>query len=284
MTQVDQFESIFRSALVDVYEYKLVDISSVLLVTDRKEAEVQAYLKHIQRFLGVLGNSVSWDILGEGDFATTRELLDHVDHKSPDLICSYRNLFSTDWQYPHSLGSNLDVLIQKTDVPVLVLPHPAAGYATDHALENTDTVMAITDHLSSDHRLVNYAVRFSHVEGKVFLTHIEDEKTFDRYINAISKIPTIDTDEAKKAIREQLLKEPRQYIESCRQVLEKHNISVDIERIVVYGRSLSSYKQLISEHNVDLLVMNSRDEDQSAMHGIAYPLAVELRHIPLLMI
>ena len=284
MTQVDQFESIFRSALVDIYEYKLVDIDSVLLVTDRKDDEVQAYLKDIQRFLGVLGNSVSWDILGEGDFATTSELLEHVDQKSPDLICSYRNLFSADWQYPHSLGSNLDVLIQKTDVPVLVLPHPAAGYTTDHALENTDTVMAITDHLSNDHRLVNYAVRFAQVEGTVFLTHVEDERTFERYISVISKIPAIDTDEAKEAIREQLLKEPRQYIESCKQVMAEHNIPVNLDRIVIYGRSLSSYKQLISEHKVDLLVMNSRDEDQSAMHGMAYPLAVELRHIPLLMI
>jgi hypothetical protein len=35
---------------------------------------------------------------------------------------------------------------------------------------------------------------------------------------------------------------------------------------------------------VDLLVMNTKDEDHSAMHGLAYPLAVELRGTPLLML
>jgi hypothetical protein len=30
--------------------------------------------------------------------------------------------------------------------------------------------------------------------------------------------------------------------------------------------------------------MHTRDQDQLAMHGLAYPLAVELRHIPLLLV
>jgi hypothetical protein len=30
--------------------------------------------------------------------------------------------------------------------------------------------------------------------------------------------------------------------------------------------------------------MNTKDEDQLAMHGLAYPLAIELRTIPLLML
>ena len=43
-------------------------------------------------------------------------------------------------------------------------------------------------------------------------------------------------------------------------------------------------RRLIDEHKVDLLVMNSRDEDQLAMHGLAYPLAVELNHVPMLLL
>ena len=46
----------------------------------------------------------------------------------------------------------------------------------------------------------------------------------------------------------------------------------------------SEYKRLIDEHAVDLLVLNTKDEDQLAMHGIAYALAVEMRQIPLLML
>ena len=44
------------------------------------------------------------------------------------------------------------------------------------------------------------------------------------------------------------------------------------------------YKELGQKPQVDLLVMNTKDEDQLAMDGIAYPLAVELREIPLLML
>ena len=47
---------------------------------------------------------------------------------------------------------------------------------------------------------------------------------------------------------------------------------------------MTQYQRLIEEHKVDLLVFHTKDEDQLAMHGLAYPLAVELRHIPLLMI
>ena len=40
----------------------------------------------------------------------------------------------------------------------------------------------------------------------------------------------------------------------------------------------------LKAHAIDLLVLNTKDEDHSAMHGLAYPLAVELRNIPLLML
>jgi hypothetical protein len=40
----------------------------------------------------------------------------------------------------------------------------------------------------------------------------------------------------------------------------------------------------VDEHHVDLLVLNTKDEDQLAIHGLAYPLAVELRNTPLLLL
>ncbi len=284
MAQVDQFESIFRSALTDIYEYALLDIKSVLLVVDKSEEDVQPYLRDVQRFLSVLGTSVTWNVLSADDFETTQDLLDRIQEATPDLVCSYRNLKSGDWIYQHSLGSYLDVLIQKSTAPVLILPHPDANYGHDHALENTDKVMAVTDHLSNDHRLINYAVRFAQVDGSVFLTHVEDQITFDRYMSVISKIPEIDTEDAEVQIREQLLKEPKSYIESCRTVLREHNLPVGVESIITFGNHLSEYKTLILDHKIDLLIMNARDHDQLAMHGMAYPLAVELRQIPLLML
>ena len=50
------------------------------------------------------------------------------------------------------------------------------------------------------------------------------------------------------------------------------------------GRHLAEYRRLVEAHEVDLLVMHTKDEDQMAMHGMAYPLAIELRQIPLLLL
>ena len=41
---------------------------------------------------------------------------------------------------------------------------------------STDTVMAITDHLEGDERLVNWAARFTSEGGTLCLTHVEDEE------------------------------------------------------------------------------------------------------------
>ena len=68
------------------------------------------------------------------------------------------------------------------------------------------------------------------------------------------------------------------------EVVRKAGTQVKVEQLVGFGHRLSEYKRLIEQHQVDLLVLNTKDEDQLAMHGIAYALAVELRQIPLLML
>ena len=50
------------------------------------------------------------------------------------------------------------------------------------------------------------------------------------------------------------------------------------------GHVLSLYRSLIIDHEIDLLVMNTKDEGQLAMHGTAYSLSVELEEIPLLLL
>ena len=284
MAQIDQFESVFRSALRDVYEYQPVSVRSVLLITDRKAPEIKDYLSDVQRFLSVLGDEVEWRVFNDEARYTTADLLERIGREPPDLICTYRNLHSNAWRYPHSLGEHLDVLLQKTDVPVMILPHPDADYAHDHALENTDCVMVVTDHLVNAHRLVNFAVGFAEEKGTVFLAHIEDQGIFDRYMAAISKIPDIDTDLAAARIHAQLLKGPRDYVASCMRVLADQNLPVQVETIVTFGKHLSEYREYIAIHQVDLLLMSSKDKEQMAMHGPAYPLAIELRKIPLLLL
>ncbi|MDA0840339.1 MAG: hypothetical protein O3B01_10805 [Planctomycetota bacterium] len=137
---------------------------------------------------------------------------------------------------------------------------------------------------TGDHRLINHAVRYTEADGKLFLAHIEDESIFEYYMDIISKIPDIDTEMARLEIRERAEKGPRDYIGSCGEILKENGITAHVEPVVTHGHHLADYKGLIREHQIDLLVLNTKDDDQLAMHGMAYPLAVEIRDIPLLLL
>jgi hypothetical protein len=284
MTQIDQFESVFKAASKTVFRYQAVDISSVLVITDLDEYESKLYGDRIRSFLRVLGKEVRWTTSVGTQCSSVGELLELVEKERPDLICTYRNLHSGGWKWPFSLGEHLDVLTQVTTTPVMVVPRPDEGEKLDAATTDTSSVMVITDHLTGDDRLVNFAVRFAEQQGTLRLTHIEDEAIFERYIDAISKIAAINTDVARVEISRRLLKEPTDYIASCERALNEQKLSIKVESGVTLGHSLDDYKRLIGEHDVDLLVLNTKDEDQLAMHGRAYPLAVELRHTAILML
>ncbi len=284
MTKLDTFESIFKSADKPAYAYERVDFGRVLVVTDLSDEEAEPLLDQVRTFLSVLGEDLEWVHLCGADFASVGSLLEQVGGAAPDLVVTYRHLHSNAWQWPHGLGEYLDVLTQATDIPVLVLPHPDAGRALPDVVVNTDCVMAITDHLTADARLIDYALRFTMPSGTCWLTHIQSQRQFDRFQAAIEKIPEIETDDARELIEAQLLKEPRDYIESCRRVIEAQRVPVKIEAIIAMGDRVEEYRRLVEDHRVDLLILNTLDGDQFAMHGQAYLITVELRGIPLLML
>ena len=286
MTKVDQFESVFRSAARTVFQPKPVEIDSVLVVCDGNVSDAEEFTARSRSFLGVLDESenLRWVTVAGRDFRTVPELLERVEAERPGLICTHRHLHSESWQWPYTLGEYLDVLTQATTTPVLVMPHPKRPEFKELAGRRPHTVMAMTDHLTGDHRLVNYAAHVTQREGRLLLGHIEDDAVFDRYMEAISKIPTIDTEGARGEIRARLLKDPQDYIDSCREGLARSMPGLSVEAVVTSGHHIRAYRRLIEEHEVDLLVMNTKDEDQLAMHGLAYSLAIELRTIPLLML
>jgi nucleotide-binding universal stress UspA family protein len=284
MTKLDVFESVFRSADKPVYAYGRVEITRVLIVTDLSDAEAAPLINQVRTFLSVLGRDLEWRPRGGADVRSVGRLLEQVEGAAPHLIVTYRHLRSDAWQWPHGLGEYLDVLTQATDIPVLVLPHPDAERALPHAVADTDCVMAITDHLTADARLVDYALRLTAPSGTCWFTHIESQRQFDRFLAAVEKIPEIETDDVRQLVEAQLLKEPRDYIESCRKEIEAQGVPVKIEAIVAMGDRVEEYRRLVENHRVDLLVLNTLDGDQLAMHGQAYPLAVKLRGIPLLML
>ncbi len=284
MTQVDQFESAFRAADKAIFEFLQPVVERALVVTDLRGADATVFRDQVRDFLGVLGNSVQWDLNDGDSFKSIEALLERVNVCNPDLICTYRNLHSEAWRWPYSLGEYLDVLTQIMTCPVLVFPHPQADRTNGRTLQGTDIVMAITTHLAGDNSLVNNAAGFTNDGGTLWLAHVEDEKSFGRFIDTISKIDAIDTDTSRERILAQMLKEPGDYIRSCKEEIVTHRPSVRVEKIVTVGSRLDEFRRLIEKNTIDLLVMYTKDADQSAMHGLAYPLAIELREIPLLLL
>ncbi len=280
MPNVDQFESVFRAADKPSYAYARPAIQRVLLLSDQTGPEAATFHEAAKRFLAVLGDSEFMTPEAEAS-QTVDTLLATVDAAGPDLICTYRNLHATPW--PHTLGKHLDVLTQAVDVPVLVLPRPDED-AFQRTTVQTQTVMAMTDHLAGADALVNMAARFTAPQGTLWLSHVEDAVVFDRYIDLISKLPDFDTDHLKAQLQARLMQEPHDYVTRCAGGIREAGLSITPRELVQMGGRLETYQQMVAEHDVDLLVMNTKDQDQLAMHGMAYPLAVELRQTPMLML
>jgi len=114
--------------------------------------------------------------------------------------------------------------------------------------------------------------------------HVEDDATYQRYLNIISMIPDVNTDTAARRITDKLLGRPRDYIQSIIEALEGAGIEEQVIPVVTMGHRLGDYKQIIDEHDIDLIVFNTKDEHQVAMDGMAYAIAVEIQDRPLLML
>ena len=186
MDKVDQFESAFRSAAKEVFHYRPLAVASVLVVSDLLGDAAARFANRVEAFTAALEvrSDVSYvTITGDG-YESPQDLLDRVEKLRPDLIVTYRCLHSSAWQWGFTLGAHIDVLTQATATPVLLMPHPAldAGGVRAPGREApgaTDRVMAVTDHLAGDERLVNAALTFAEPDGRLYLTHVEDDATLE---------------------------------------------------------------------------------------------------------
>ena len=94
----------------------------------------------------------------------------------------------------------------------------------------------------------------------------------------------LDTDMARDLLLKQLLKDPEDYIETCVQGVREAGFLCQIESAITVGHFLSDVRRLIQKFDVDLVVCNTKDEDQMAMHGLAYELSIELQEQPILLV
>ena len=283
MTNIDQFESVFKAADKTPFSAERIRVDSVLVLSGDDDQLGQVLDRMAREFLASLEPAPRWLSLTGSEFDQVEGFVAQVEAAAPDLICTYRNLKTPAHDYPYSLGVFVEVLTQATSIPVMLLPAPSVLAGRTTSAKKRNNVMAITDHLTGDHHLVSFAAYFTESSGTLHLSHVEDAVTFERYIETIARIPAIDTDTARETIRHQLLKEPHDYIRSCQRALGR-NQHLQISEVIRLGHQLTDYKELIEEHQIDLLVMNTKDAEQAAMHGLAYPLAVELQELPLLLL
>ena len=229
LEQIDEFESMFRRSEREPFVYVDLGIESVAVVTGDESNE--SVPGELQKFLPRIGDSTRWHTLGSGDYHNVAELLERIDAQQVDLLVTRRHLGEDSLSPQHSLGVYLDELTQRTSIPVLVLPGtsrcplPLPSAACRRA-------MVVADHISGDHRLVNYGVRMCSDGGSVWLCHVEDELVFGRFVDAIERIPEIASEPGAALLKAQLLKEAEDFIASC------------IETLLETGRNLSLHSHV----------------------------------------
>lgn len=285
MIELDQIESQFRASVKDRPVFEPPRVDRALLITDLPADEGRTLLERVRSFLSVLESQtlVDWAVRGRPELGGVRDMLTVVEAQKPDLIVTYRHLFEEEKNLPHSLGTYADMLTQATTTPVLLLPNPSSP-RFEEALTNTDCVMVVTDHIVGDSTLINWGLRLVTPGGKLILSHVEDDATFTRYMDIISKIPGLDTELARNKIDARLLKEARDYLEAAREGIRSQHEGVDVEILVRRGHTVRDYEALVASREADILVLNTHDEDQIAMAGMAYSLAIELIDKPLLLL
>lgn len=286
VTTLDQYESAFARA--DKVQFHLAPhpIRKILFLTDLDDVATAAQLEQLKTFLAVLTESSEppeWHTLGATHYASGPEVIERIDELDVDLVVTYRMLkeLSRDL-VTYSLGTYLDVLSQRIVAPILVIPRDPEQM---NLALGTPQVLAITGHMTGDDRLVNWALPFVRgAKGDLFLGHIEDDHDFERYLAVIGKIPELNTEVAREAIKAQLLKEPTEFIASASEAIHTLRPELKVHSIVRLGHKVRDYEKLVGEHKVDLLVIEGKDESQAAMSGLAYSLAVELTTLPILIL
>lgn len=280
---LDEFESIFKRAEREQFVFADIPINSIAIVTDQDQASGERAKADILEFMPRLADADSWQIVSGDQFSNVSELLGRIEQFQTDLIITWRHLDEESLVPQHSLGVYLDVLTQTTSIPVLVLPGTAEK---PKAMKDRDCdkVIVLADHISGDNRLINYGLRCCRNGGTVWLCHVEDERIFERYMSAISRIPAIDTDDARALLHDQLLKDANDFVESCVEVLKTNGPNVGFETRVKFGHFLKEYRELIDKNDIDLCVANTKDDDQLAMHGVAYSMSIELDDVAMLLL
>lgn len=284
-SKIDEFSSIFRSADKPQFEFSPPRVEKVMLISGFEGILGEKFETRIRSFVESANphERIQWEVSHGRRPGNRQEFLHQIEECEVDMVVIQRNLFDEIVDPRYGLGVYVELLTQELSIPVLVVPKPVSEYF-EKATDKLEDVILVSDHVTGDHNLVNWAIHFVHDSGTLTIAHVEPRLMFERYMEAISKISVIDTDLAEQEIKKELLKEAKDYIDRCRGVLIKKKPDLHVKEHVVFGHQVETYKKILGDHDYKLLVINSKDEKQIAMRGLAYSLAVEFSSMAMLLL
>lgn len=288
--QIDEFESQFKSAIKEPYEYKPVRIDSCAIVTDYTGGEAVRLGEAARRLIPELGSgdyqsvdNLQWHLISGDKFNSVKTLLGIIEQIRPDILIVQRNLKTDPDDLVCGLSNYLDALTQTCKTPVLLLPELSLEELEEQIVEPLE-VMVQTPHLVGDSSLINWGVRFALPNGRLYLVHIENMRVYKQYIDVIARIPEIDTAAATELIREKLLTLPTEFIEHAKQHLREKEPMLDVHGIAQLGHRIVDYRTLIEQHKIELVITYTQDEHLTAINTVAYSLAIAFRDVPILLL
>ena len=144
MSSIDQFESVFRSAVSPNYEPRPFPLQSVLLMSDLDDEAERAYPMDVERFFS---GSRPYKItsLPQEQSASIPTLVSQVGELAPPHH-PYRHVHNEVAEHAYTLGDHIEVLTQVTDAPILLFPHPNAW--PQERFVAPSRVLVLTDHLT----------------------------------------------------------------------------------------------------------------------------------------
>ena len=285
MLDLDQVESQFRATLKVKPVFILPEVKRIAVVTDAPADGAEAVIAKYKTLLAPMAqkDEFEWMLCAGDEAKRVSAMVNMVNEVKPELIVVARHLFEEDVDLAHSLGTHVDTLTQAVDTPVLLTPHPRSP-SFEKATQSIGRILVVTDHIVGDSRLVSWGLRLAQHGGMLKLAHVEDDAVFVRYLEAISRIPDIDTAIAESQLKARLLDDARTYLVEVQEQLSVSHPKVEVTHDVILGHTIQDYVRLIREEQLDIVVMNTKDDTQQAMHGAAYSLSVELVQMPLLLL
>jgi len=283
MDQIDQFSSMFKRAERVPFRFEAPAFTSITIVVDGDATAAEQVREQITRYLPLFEQTNNWNLVTGDQFETVQQLIEIIEQQKPDLVITKRFLHEQGIVPQHSLGVYVDVLTQVLQPPVLLLPEaksPTKGLPK----RKVRNVMIVTDHVSGQNKLISYGAALGAGQGSTWICQVEDDAVFERYLRAIERIPEIETSEARRLIQQQLFNEASDYIETSITALKSIFSEQMFHASVSKGHRFKQYLHLIESHDVELLVFNTKDDDQLAMHGNSYAISVEVVQIPLLLL